>query len=180
MRHILESEQWLPFPVPLVFAFLANPNNLTRLMPAWQQARIEELQLKAPGPAPAGSPAKLGAGTDSTMILSFRAIPKLPMRLYWHARITAFEWNDHFCDEQTAGPFAAWKHCHRVKEEVREGVVGTRITDHVEYLLPFGPLGILAHETVGRWQIRRVFADRHRSMERLMPQFAEFLKNRQR
>lgn len=180
MRHILESEQWLPFPVPLVFAFLANPNNLTRLMPAWQQSRIEELQLKAPAPAPAGSPAKLGAGADSTMILSFRAIPKLPMRLYWHARITSFEWNDHFCDEQTAGPFAAWKHCHRVKEETRDGVVGTRITDRVEYALPFGPLGELLHAVIGKWKLQRLFEDRHRSMERLMPQFAEFLAKRQR
>lgn len=180
MRHILESEQWLPFPVPLVFAFLANPNNLTRLMSTWQQARIEELQLKAPGPAPAGSPAKLGAGTDSTMILSFRVIPMLPMRLYWHARIVSFEWNNHFCDEQTAGPFAAWRHCHRVQEEARDGVVGTRITDRVEYSLPFGPLGELLHAAAGKWQMRRLFEGRHRSMERLMPQFVEFLAKRQR
>ncbi len=40
MRHTFQTEQWLPFPVELVFAFFAYPENLPRLMPAWQKARI--------------------------------------------------------------------------------------------------------------------------------------------
>ena len=46
MRHPFAAEQWLPYPVELVFAFFANPQNLPRLMPAWQKARIEEIAVR--------------------------------------------------------------------------------------------------------------------------------------
>ncbi|MEZ2345414.1 cyclase [Terriglobus sp. RCC_193] len=175
MRHIYESSQWLPFPVPMVFAFLANPQNLPPLMPAWQQARIEELRLIAPPAPPAGSPGRLGPGVGTTMILSFRVLPRLPFRLNWHAVITEFEWNSHFYDRQTAGPFVFWRHCHSVKEETRDGVAGTQVKDRVEYGLP---LGDLLHAVAVKAQMRRTFAYRQRRMAELMPQFVETLAKR--
>ncbi|SDF47840.1 SRPBCC family protein [Terriglobus roseus] len=169
MVHILESEQWLPFSVPMVFAFLANPQNLPPLMPAWQQARIEELRLIAPPAPPAGSPSRLGTGVGTTMILSFRMLPGLPMRMNWHAAISEFEWNDHFVDRQTAGPFAFWRHRHSVKEEMRDGVPGTLAKDRVEYKLPLGPVGDLLHTITVRAQMERIFAYRKKRMAELMP-----------
>lgn len=177
MRHTFETEQWLPYPLEGVFAFFANPVNLPPLMPAWQDARIEEAALKsavAAQPSPSGVQYRsTAAGTGTTMILSFRAIPKLPIRLNWYARITEFEWNDHFCDEQDRGPFAYWRHCHRVSSALRDGVGGTLIRDELEYAFPGGPLGDVANALGGRAQIRSIFKYRQEQTYKLMPQFLQ-------
>ena len=49
-----------------------------------------------------------------------------------------FEWNHHFWDEQSQGPFAYWRHCHRVSEEVRDKIEGTLVVDDLIYELPLG------------------------------------------
>ena len=54
MRHHFNAEQWLPYPVELVFAFFSNPENLPRQMPTWQKARIEEATFAPPPPHPPG------------------------------------------------------------------------------------------------------------------------------
>ncbi len=179
MRHVFESEQWLPYSLPLVFAFFANPQNLPPLMPRWQRARIDELHLVAPPAPPAGSPTKMGTGAGTTMVLSFRAVPLLPVRLRWLARIPEFQWNDHFCDEQLAGPFRYWRHCHSVRSETRNNVEGTVVRDHVDYELPGGRLGDLANMLGGRLQIRFIFRYRHRQTAKLLPEFAEKLNPRE-
>lgn len=48
-RLSFTTDQWVPFPVDRVFAFFADPLNLPRLMPAWQDARIDSLELQTPG-----------------------------------------------------------------------------------------------------------------------------------
>jgi ligand-binding SRPBCC domain-containing protein len=176
MRHHFETQQWLPFPVATVFAFFANPRNLPPLMPAWQRARIEELRLIAPPPPPPGSPARLGTGMGTTLILSFRLLPFLPLRMNWHALIPEFAWNERFCDEQTSGPFHYWRHCHSVAPETRDGVAGALLCDRVEYELPGGPLGDLLNSLIGRAQFRYLFGVRHQATERLMPLFADSLR----
>ncbi len=178
MRHIFEADQWLPFSLPFVFAFFANPKNLPPLMPAWQQARIDELNLIAPPPAPPGSPSRLGTGVGTTMRLTFRALPLLPLRLSWLALIPEFEWNDHFCDIQTAGPFRFWRHCHSVHEDSRDGVNGTAVHDRVEYELPGGPLGDLANAIGGSAQLRLIFRFRHRATAKLLPLYVQELGDR--
>ena len=45
MRHRFRTTQWLPYAVESVFAFFANPANLAKLHPEWQQARIDEIEL---------------------------------------------------------------------------------------------------------------------------------------
>ena len=109
------------------------------------------------------------------MRLTFRAVPLLPIRLTWLALIPEFTWNDHFCDEQTAGPFHYWLHSHSVRDVRNEGVTGTLVHDRVEYEFPGGPLGNLANLLGGRAQIRYIFRYRHWQTAALMPLFAEEL-----
>jgi ligand-binding SRPBCC domain-containing protein len=156
MRHTQQAEQWLPHPVPLIFAFFANPANLPCLMPAWQKARIEEAAI-VPPPRPTDAPKVIAAGPGSRITLSFRPIPYSPIRVPWEAEITEFTWNDHFCDRQLRGPFAYWNHCHRVHPETRNNTSGTIITDQIEYEFPFGPLGELAHTIALRRQVAYMF-----------------------
>lgn len=169
MRRTFIASQWIPLPVPTVFAFFADPANLPPLMPAWQAARIDRITLIPPSTASPGSPIGVFAGAGTRMTISFRPVPFSLIRLRWDAEITEFVWNDHFCDIQLArGPFRHWRHCHRVYPESREGRHGTLLTDQVEYELPFGRLGEYAHSLVLSHQIEAAFAYRHRRTTELL------------
>ncbi len=177
MRHTYHSEQWLPYPVELVFAFFANPENLPRLMPAWQKARIEEAAFAPPPPAPSSAnPSQdktIAAGAGTRITLSFRPVPFSPVRIPWKAEISEFVWNDHFCDLQLRGPFAYWHHCHSVHAEPRTGesgqpTPGTLLRDQVEYEPPFGRLGEVANSLFITHQLRSTFDYRHKRTRELL------------
>ena len=165
MRHTYETSQWVPFPIERVFAFFCDPANLPRLMPDWQRARIDQSQIVSPVP-PGSNPGAAGKG--SRLTITFRAIPFLPVRLTWLALISEFAWNDHFCDEQTHGPLAYWKHCHHISPETRDSTAGSLVTDRVTYALPFGPLGDLANAAAIRFQMKATFAFRQRRLLQLL------------
>src|SRR3984885_2192990 len=165
MRHSFQTEQWVPYPRERVFAFFSAPANLPPLMPGWQLARVERVALVAP---PLVSRASVAAGAGSLITISFRAIPWVPVRLEWDAYVAEFQWNDFFCDEQRRGPFKYFRHCHRTREEIRDGVAGTVGIDAVEYELPFGFLGELGNTLVRKRQIRALFANRQRMLPALL------------
>lgn len=172
MRHRFTAKQSVPWPIEVVFAFFAQPENLPRIMPAWQQARIEDALYAAPPPNPQQK--AFAAGVGSRMAISFRPFPYAPFRLKWKARITGFEWNRSFCDEQETGPFAYWQHCHHLHCGSAEAPGNvTQISDEVEYALPLGPLGNVANGLFVERQMRATFAYRHRAtlewLERLIP-----------
>ena len=174
MHHHFQSEQWLPHRIDLVFAFFSNPENLPRLMPPWQKARIEEAAFAPPPPRPPELTRYPGivAGAGTRMTISFRPVPFSPIRVPWDAEITEFTWNDHFCDIQHRGPFAFWRHCHHLKAESRNGTPGTNLQDQVEFALPLGPLGDLAAKTIMPIQFRQIFNFRHQRTAELLPLMA--------
>jgi ligand-binding SRPBCC domain-containing protein len=181
MRHTYHSEQWLPYPLDVVFAFFSNPENLPRLMPSWQKARIEEAVLTAPPRSSAQNQPILTqsvAGVGSRITLSFKPFPYAPLRVPWEAEITEFVWNDHFCDHQLRGPFTYWHHCHNLRPETRANsgisTAGTLLRDEVEYEPPLGRLGNLANYLFITHQLRSTFAHRHtRTLELLLPNAAQ-------
>jgi ligand-binding SRPBCC domain-containing protein len=177
MRHTFQAEQWLPYSVEQVFAFFSNPENLPRLMPKWQKARIEEASF---APPPARPTSTLGfrfvgvvAGAGTKLTISFKPFPYSPFRIPWDAEITEFAWNDHFCDVQHRGPFAYWHHCHRLHAETRtvDGapILGTLLTDEVNYELPLGALGEFGRRLLGERQFKSMFDYRHKRTAELLP-----------
>src|ERR1700754_4519190 len=120
MRTSVQTEHALPFPRGQVLSFFADPADLPPLMPAWQRARVERANYVSPPGM--RSTAKVVAGQGSLMTISFRLLPLLPLRLEWDAYIAEFRWEDYFCDEQRRGPFEYFRHCHRLRDEVRDGV----------------------------------------------------------
>ncbi len=173
MRHTFQSEQWLPYPVDVVFTFFANPENLPRLMPAWQKTRIEEISLAPPPLIASSKGSSLIAGAGTKLTISFRPFPYSPSRILWEAEISEFVWNNHFCDQQLRGPFAYWHHCHKVQPQTRPDDAGTPISgallhDEVKYELPLGKLGDIANSIIN-WQLHKTFAYRHsRTLELLI------------
>ena len=73
-----------------------------------------------------------------------------------------YEHNRLFVDEEVRGPFAEWIHRHKFSPEGD----GTRMTDHIECLLPGGPaVNFLAGWIVGI-QLRLMFHHRHKVTKR--------------
>lgn len=171
MSYSHHFEQWLPNPVEEVFAFFANPENLPRLMPSWQKARIEKASIVPAlrNGATATSPAK-AAGVGTRMTLSFRPFPLSPFRVRWGTEITEFSWQGKFCDRQVSGPFAYWYHCRRLRGIDRNGIDMTLIVDHIEYEMPFGVLGRIAHSAFLRRQIEETFRFRQRQVSKILAQ----------
>lgn len=175
MRHEFQTEQWLPFPRPLVFAFFANPANLPPLMPRWQKARIEEVTLSPPPPRPTDTPAYPGvvAGNGTLLTITARALPFLPLRGPWDALIENFRWNEGFCDVQRRGPFAYWRHCHSVRDATsdKHDRIGTMVSDHVTYELPLQGVSNAA-ESLVHLAMSALFRYRQARTAELLPRFA--------
>lgn len=172
MQQHFQTEQWLPYPPELVFAFFANPENLPRLMPRWQHARIEEATFVPPPPRPPTELRNPGvaAGDGTLIVLSFRPLPLVPMRLPWDARIENFRWNEGFCDVQERGPFKYWRHCHTIEAapSPEGGRPGAIVRDSVRYEFAFGSLNLLFDKLLVRRMIERAFRFRHRRTQEMM------------
>jgi ligand-binding SRPBCC domain-containing protein len=177
MSYQLEFEAWVPFPLPRVFAFFSNPENLPRIMPASTQTRIEELHRVPPPLSQDSAAYPHAAGVGTVIVTSFRLFPFLPFRAQWIARIDEFQGNHYFADVKQAdvkqivqqkGPFERWHHRHEFQAETRNSIDGTLVRDTIEYELGFGPLGALANTIFIESQVRHTFAKRQRILPQLL------------
>jgi len=149
----LDSELVVPADIRQTFAFFEDPRNLSRITPPWLNFRI-----RTPEPLIM----RLGAEFDYT-------IRWLGLPLRWKTLITAYEPPHRFVDEQARGPYRLWRHTHTFLETHE----GTRVVDHVDYALPLGPLGKLAHWLAVRRQLEEIFAYRRRVLRRIFRNASE-------
>jgi hypothetical protein len=98
-------------------------------------------------------PIELKAGALINYKLRVNGIP-----LNWTTRIETWNPPDEFSDIQLSGPYKLWRHAHKF---VKKGG-GTTMTDHVDYELPFGTLGELAHMLLVRRDVESIFAYREK------------------
>jgi len=172
MPQRFETTQWVPYPVELVFAFFANPSNLPHLMPPVLKTHIEDLRIQPPPIRPlAEDPARrfrsVAAGVGTEIQISFQPAAWVPRRLSWTARITEFEWNSHFIDEQVQGPFKRFQHRHGIQAQNRDWTEGTLVSDRVEFSLPFAVLGSVGSLFV-RHQLGQSFAYRQKRLPQIL------------
>jgi len=169
MSQRFEAEHWIAAPLPRVFAFFADPNNLPRIMPPSQGARLLKLSLVRPrfpaGEAAPGAERMAGVGTEITF--KFRAIPHIPLHEKWTALITDFSLNQFFRDIQKQGPFRRWAHTHSFEAKIVNGREGTLIHDVVEYEVGFGVIGTFLENAIFQHMIRSTFEYRKRALEKI-------------
>lgn len=169
MSQHLQVEQWIPVPLPKVFAFFSDPHNLPRIMPPSQGAKIVKMNLVPPQfPAGARPPAierMAGAGTEITF--KFRAIPYVPVHEQWTAVITEFAFNEYFSDVQKQGPFKSWHHTHTFEAKSVDGQDGTVVGDEVEYEVGFGVVGTLLENMIFQRMMRSTFEHRKHALEKV-------------
>jgi ligand-binding SRPBCC domain-containing protein len=146
--HRLEREQYLDRPLEEVFAFFAQAHNLERITPPWLS-----FQVLTPDPI------AMQVGT----LIDYRLrVHGLPFR--WMSRIEEWEPGRSFVDRQLHGPYGLWRHRHTFAESGQ----GTVVRDEVDYALPLGALGNLAHPLFVRRDLERIFAYRQQVVPELL------------
>ena len=144
----LECEMTAPVAIEQAFALFEDPYNLAKVTPAWLNFQIVTQQRIS-----------MGVGAE----IDYR-IRWLGLSVKWRTLITDYDPSELFVDEQIHGPYRVWRHRH----EFRAITGGTVISDRVEYGLPFGVLGNLAHRLLVRRQLIDIFRFRQRAIRDLL------------
>jgi ligand-binding SRPBCC domain-containing protein len=145
--HLWESRLWIGRSRADVFAFFADPSNLSRLMPRSLGVRV----LRAPSVMTAGA------------VLDYR-LRWLGIPLRWRGYVREYDPPFRFLDVQLRGPYARWEHRHCFLEE--DG--GTLVEDRIVYRLPLGVAGRALHALLVARQLRAAWAYRRRRIGELL------------
>ena len=144
----LHSKQALPITKDKAWDFLSNPANLKVITP--EQMGFHIL-----------------AGADRPMfsgqIIQYKVSPFPGYTTKWVTEITHVDQGKYFVDEQRFGPYALWHHKHFIREI--EG--GVEMEDIIDYKIPFGILGQLAHPLIVKKQLLQIFKYREHKLKEL-------------
>jgi ligand-binding SRPBCC domain-containing protein len=147
--HRLERTQLIAAPRARVFDFFAAAENLARLTPEFLSFRIVT---------------PLPIDMKEGRLIEYRiGLGPVPMR--WLTEIREWRPLERFVDVQLRGPYRRWHHLH----EFREVEGGTEMHDVVDYELPLGPLGAIAHTLMVKRTLTRIFDFRREAIERAFP-----------
>ncbi|QLG46749.1 SRPBCC family protein [Costertonia aggregata] len=141
----LRSKQALPITKQKAWEFLSDPKNLKVITPDHMGFTIL-------------------SGADRPMfsgqIIQYKVSPFPGYTTKWVTEITHVEKGEYFVDEQRFGPYALWHHKHFIKEI--EG--GVQMEDIIDYKIPFGILGQIAHPILVKKQLRQIFEYREQKL----------------
>lgn len=145
--YILKRTQKLPISLAEAWEFFSQPKNLGEITPAYMNFKTLSDSFSD----------KVYAG----QIITYKVSPVLGIPLFWMTEITHLKEQEYFIDEQRFGPYALWHHLHRF-EETSDGVI---MTDVVNYKLPLGIFGSLAHKLFVKRQVEEIFSYREQILE---------------
>lgn len=148
----------IPLPIDEVWSLFQNTEVLLpALTPPKQKLVIEQIH-----------PVPQQVGTEIVM-----QIRSMIGRITWVARLieivpphpTLTGIEARFVDLQVRGPFRFWRHTHEFETLTDQS---TRMTDHVEYRLGWGPIGWFADRLVIPVLLRRLFEYRQNAMDNMI------------
>jgi ligand-binding SRPBCC domain-containing protein len=134
---VFRAEQVVPCQLNEVFEFFSKAENLQQLTPPWLNFRIVSVQ-----------PTPVRKGTLIQYSLRWRIVP-----IHWTTEIIDWEPPFRFIDLQLKGPYKLWRHEHHFAAEGNR----TRITDEIQYLLPFGIVGRIVHTVKVKSDVEAIF-----------------------
>lgn len=150
--YTLRSVQKLPISPQKAWDFLSDPRNLKTITPDYMGFNIL-------------------SGGDRPMfpgqIIQYIVTPVAGIKTKWITEITHVKEGDYFVDEQRFGPYALWHHKHFIKPIPG----GVEMEDIIDYKLPFGILGQLAHPILVKSKLQEIFDYRK---NKLIEMFGEF------
>ena len=140
--HLLERRLVVPGSLAVVFDFFKDPHNLALITPPWLNFQVRET-----------SDATVRDGTRISYRIKWLGLP-----MQWKSVIEQYQEGVQFADRMLVGPYSHWFHLHTFEQSAAGIVVG----DRVEYALPLGPLGDIAHAVMVRRQLEAIFNFRTR------------------
>tara|TARA_B110000003_G_scaffold75930_1_gene77544 strand:+ start:1376 stop:1837 length:462 start_codon:yes stop_codon:yes gene_type:complete len=144
----IKTKQKLPISSKEAWQFLSNPNNLAEITPKYMNFKILS-----------GADRPIFAG----QIIQYKVTPVFGITLKWVTEITHVKENEYFVDEQRFGPYSLWHHKHFIKE-INGGI---EMEDIVDYKIPFGILGQIAHPLFVKNKLRQIFKFREKKLIKL-------------
>lgn len=146
--YTLERTQRIPISLEEAWNFFQNPGNLSKITPS--EMGFETLSEV---------PEKMYPG----LFIHYKVSPLFGIKMNWTTEITYVQEPHYFVDEQRVGPYAIWHHEHHFKEI--EG--GVEMLDRVNYKIPLGILGKIAHPIIVRSKLEEIFEFRIRAVEEI-------------
>lgn len=150
--YTLKKTQFLPITLAEAWSFFSTPENLSKITPEHMGLQIRYMSG--------------GVKMYSGQIIRYtvRILPYFAVD--WVTEISQVNEPNYFVDEQRFGPYALWHHQHHFKEVAG----GVEMTDEVNYAIPLGILGRLAHWLfVGR-EVNTIFNHRYAVLEKYFAQ----------
>jgi len=152
MRYQLYREQQLDCDIETAWNFFSSPLNLSEITP--EDMNFTVVSELADQPIYEG------------MEIDYRVSPLLKIPMRWKTQIIQVETQKSFTDFQKEGPYKYWNHLH----EFFPNDNGVLMKDTVDYELPLGILGTVAHSLFVRRQLENIFNFRYRFLENLFNQ----------
>ncbi|ERJ61354.1 SRPBCC family protein [Sphingobacterium paucimobilis] len=147
MKHQLYRKQQLHCDIQTAWDFFSSPMNLSKITPDDMGFTVLSDFRKEP--------------IYEGMIIDYTVSPILGIPLKWRTRITQVDSLKSFTDLQEKGPYKYWNHFH----EFIPNADGVLMKDTVDYELPWGMLGAIAHQTFVRNKLESIFDFRYRVLE---------------
>ncbi|MBT7655094.1 MAG: SRPBCC family protein [Flavobacteriales bacterium] len=148
----LHTLQNLPISVDEAWDFLSDPANLKTITPDYMGFNILS-----------GADRKMFPG----QIIQYIVTPLARIPTKWVTEITHVKDKEYFVDEQRFGPYALWHHKHFIKAIPG----GVEMEDIIDYKLPMGILGQLAHPIVVKPKLKEIFDYRYQKLIELFGAF---------
>ena len=149
MKHRLYREQQLNCDIETAWKFFSSANNLSEITPkdmnfivltAMENDEIYE-----------------------GMLIDYYVSPLFGIKMKWQTEIIKVDFQKSFIDFQKKGPYKLWHHHH----EFIPNEKGVLMKDTVDYELPMGFLGELAHAVFVKKKLEHIFGYRHAVLEKM-------------
>lgn len=147
--RLFERTQIVPRPIDETFRFFSDPRNLERLTPPFLKFKFRSTP-----------PEQVQPGSIIDYEIRLYGVP-----VHWRTRIEIVEPPNRFVDVEEKGPYALWRHTHTFKDI---GGGRTEMNDRVEYAMPLGPLGEIAHSLFVARSLAQIFDYRNRELAAIM------------
>ena len=144
----LRAKQGFPISKDRAWKFLSDPKNLKVITPEHMGFNILSgvERLMYPG-----------------QINQYKVSPFPGFTTKWVTEITHVKEGEYFVDEQRFGPYALWHHKHFINEI--DG--GIEMEDIIDYKIPLGVLGQIAHPILVKKQLKAIFNFREEKLNQL-------------
>ncbi|MCY0968576.1 SRPBCC family protein [Chryseobacterium wangxinyae] len=152
MVHQLKKQQQLNCDIETAWKFFSSANNLSKITPKDMNFTVRTKMESD----------EIFEG----MIIDYYVSPLLGIKMDWQTEITQVNHQRSFTDFQKKGPYKLWNHFH----EFIPNEKGVLIKDTVDYELPMGFLGEIAHSIFVKSKLEHIFSYRFDILEKMFNQ----------